>query len=94
MLTGHDTARFPGLLASLLLDEAGVVPFPGIVPREAVLARHGATDLFVEALRRGISCGSDAFDLDFVTLADRPLIEMRRDLDVPAPPDGPFTFTI
>lgn len=89
--TGGD-AHFSGLLASLLLFEVGMLPFPDIEPKSAVLARPGAAALFAEAVARGAATGRDFQALDHLALADRDLVELRAELGIPAPVPGPFTF--
>ena len=92
MLAGADGRHFAGLLASLLLFEAGLVPFGDIEPTEAALARPGATELFAEALVRGARCGTDFSAVDHFAAADRDLAELRAELGIDAPPPGPFTI--
>jgi len=43
----------------------------------------GAADLFAEALKRGALCGGDFTKLDHLAIAHMPLIEIRRELNVP-----------
>ena len=86
------TAHFSGLLASLLLFEVGMLPFPDIEPKSAVLARPGAATLLADAVARGAAAGCDFQALDHVALADRDLAELRTELGIPAPVPGPFTF--
>ena len=85
-------SHFSGLLASLLLFEVGMLPFPDIEPKVAVLARPGAAALFAEAASRGAHAGFDFQDVDHLALADRDLVELRAELGIPAPTPGPFTF--
>lgn len=85
-------AHFSGLLASLLLFEVGMLPFPGIEPKSAVLARPGAAALFAEAVARGAAVGRDFQALDHLAFAHRDLAELRAELGIPAPVPGPFTF--
>jgi hypothetical protein len=88
------THHFSGLLASLLLYEVGLLPFPDIEPKVAVLDRPGAPELFADAIRRGAECPCDVQALDHLALASRDLVALRADLGVPAPPAGPFTFVV
>jgi ubiquinone biosynthesis protein Coq4 len=92
MLAAADDRHFSGLLASLLLFEAGLLPFGDIAPTEAALARPGATDLFAEALVRGARCGTDFSAVDHFAAADRDLAELRAELGIDPPPPGPFTL--
>ena len=85
-------AHFSGLLASLLLFEVGMLPFPDIEPKSAVLARPGAAALFAEAVARGAAAGCDFQSLDHLALADRDLAELRTELRIPTPVPGPSTF--
>lgn len=92
MLAGADGRHFSGLLASLLLFEAGLVPFGNIEPTEAALARPGAAELFADALRRGARCGKDFSSVDHFASAGRNLAELRAELGIDPPPPGPFTL--
>lgn len=83
-----------GLMASLLLFEVGLLPFPDIEPKQAVLDRPGATVLFVDGLERGITLEVDLQELDHFALADRDLVELRAELGVSPPPPGPCTFVV
>jgi hypothetical protein len=80
------------LLASLLLFEVGMLPFPDIEPKVAVLARPGAAEFFADAIARGLATRTDFHDLD--PLADRDLVELRAELGIPAPVPGPWTFVV
>jgi ubiquinone biosynthesis protein Coq4 len=88
------TRHFPGLLASLLLFEVGMMPFPDIEPKVAVLDRPGAAELFADAIGRGAASGCDLQHLDHLELADRDLVALRVELGVPAPVPGPSTFVV
>jgi ubiquinone biosynthesis protein Coq4 len=92
MLVGADSRHFPGLLASLLLYEAGLVPFGDIEPTEAALARPGAAELFADALRRGGRCATDFSAVDHFASVERDLAELRAELGIDPPPPGPFTL--
>lgn len=81
-----------GLLASLLLYEVGLLPFDGIEPKVAALERPGATELFVDAIDRGLGVRLDIQALDHLAMVDRDLAELRAELAVPEPAAGPFTF--
>ena len=81
-----------GLLASLLLYEVGLLPFDGVEPKVAALERPGATELFVDAIDRGLGVPLDIQALDHLAMVDRDLAELRADLAVPEPVAGPFTF--
>jgi len=87
-------AHASGLLATLLLDEVGLLPFPDVEPKVAVLDRPGATELFVDAVLRGSGVGLDVQLLDHLELADRDLVELRTELGIPAPVPGRFTFVV
>lgn len=87
-------AHASGLLATLLLDEVGLLPFPDVEPKVAVLDRPGATALFVDAVLRGSGVGLDVQLLDHLEFADRDLVELRTELGIPAPVPGPFTFVV
>jgi hypothetical protein len=84
--------HYPGLLVSLLLYEVGMVPFNGLEPKESVLGRPGAADLFGSAIARGLRCGADFGALDLFEMADQDLAQVRGELGIDAPPTGPFTF--
>jgi hypothetical protein len=86
--------HFSGLLASLLLFEVGQLPFPDIEPKVAVLDRPGAAELFADAVRRGVDAGCDFQHLDHLAMASRDLVELRAELGITAPQDGPFTFVV
>lgn len=87
-------AHASGLLATLLLDEVGLLPFPDVEPKVAVLDRPGATALFADAVLRGSGVGVDIQLLDHLELAERDLIELRAEIGIPAPVPGPFTFVL
>jgi hypothetical protein len=89
---GGGAEHASGLLASLLLYEVGLLRFPEIEPKTAVLDRPGATDLLVDAVRRGSDVTQDVQALDHLALVDRDLIGLRVELGVDAPELGPFTF--
>lgn len=81
-----------GLLASLLLYEVGLLPFPDIEPKVGVLERDGSAELFVDAVGRGVEVETDIQALDHFALAERDLIALRAELGVPAPVPGPFSW--
>ena len=85
-------AHASGLLASLLLDEVGLLPFPDIEPKVAVLDRPGATELFADAVLRGSRTAQDIQGLDHVALADQDLAALRAELGIAVPESGPFTL--
>lgn len=85
--------HFSSLAASILLFEVGLVPFPGIEATEGVLARPGAAELMAKAIERGLQCGGDVA-ADHSALLDQPLLEVRRNLGIPAPEPGPHMFIL
>lgn len=69
--------HFSGFMASLLLSEAGALPFPGIDPVVGALGRAGAPEELADALRRGRACSRDFADDDHLALLDEPLDALR-----------------
>lgn len=89
--TSRGESHFSSLLASLLLFEVGMLPFPGIEPIKAVLARPGAAELFAAAIERGLQCPGDVAG-DHQGWLPRPLVEVRAELGIPEPAAGPHAF--
>jgi hypothetical protein len=85
-------SHFSSLLASLLLFEVGMMPFPDIEPITAVLARPGGAELFASAIERGLECHGDIAG-DHQALLPRSLAEIRNELGIPEPEPGPHMFT-
>ncbi|MCH2187458.1 hypothetical protein MK280_16520, partial [Myxococcota bacterium] len=86
-------AHFSSLLASLLLFEVGMMPFPGIEPVTEVLARPGGAELFAAAIERGLECHGDIAG-DHEALLARPLAEVRAELGIAEPEAGPHMFIV
>lgn len=86
-------SHFSSLLASLLLFEVGMVPFPGIESTEGVLARPGSAELIASAIERGLECHGD-IAVDHEAMIDRPLAEVRAELGIPEPEPGPHMFIL
>lgn len=86
-------AHFSSLLASLLLFEVGMMPFPGIEPVTAVLGRPGGAELFAAAIERGLECHGDIAG-DHEALLSRPLTEVRAELGISEPEAGPHMFIV
>ena len=86
-------SHFSSLLASLLLFEVGMLPFPDIEPITAVLARPNAAELFAAAIERGLECPGDIAG-DHQALLPRPLAEVRAELGIPEPEAGPHMFIL
>lgn len=86
-------AHFSSLLASLLLFEVGMMPFPGIEPVTAVLGRPGGAELFAAAIERGLECHGDIAG-DHEALLSRPLAEIRAELGISEPEAGPHMFIV
>ena len=85
--------HFSSLLASMLLFEVGMLPFPGIEPVTAVLGRPGGAELFAAAIERGLECHGDIAG-DHEALLARPLAEVRAELGIPEPETGPHMFIV
>jgi hypothetical protein len=75
--------HFSALAASMALYEVGLFDILGITPTKGVLDRHGAPDVFAEAMRRGASCSADLSSIDHLALADQPIRDLRADLSIP-----------
>jgi hypothetical protein len=86
-------SHFSSLLASLLLFEVGMLPFPDIEVTTAVLARPDAAELFASALERGLQCPGDIAG-DHQAMLHRPLAEVRAELGIPEPEPGPHMFIL
>jgi hypothetical protein len=85
--------HFSSLLASLLLFEVGMLPFPDIEPVTAVLGRPDAAELFASAIERGLECPGDIAG-DHQAMLSRPLAEVRAELGIPEPEPGPHMFVL
>ena len=85
--------HFSSLAASILLFEVGMVPFPGIEATDSVLARPDAAELMAKAIERGLRCDGDVAG-DHSDFLDQPLVEVRRQLGIPAPEPGPHMFIL
>ena len=82
---------FSSLLASLLLFEVGMLPFPDIEPIENTLAQPEAAELFARAIERGLHCPGDIGE-DHQRFLDKPLAQVRTELGIPEPEPGPHMF--
>ncbi|MFP8882044.1 MAG: hypothetical protein VCE43_22495 [Myxococcota bacterium] len=85
--------HFSSLLASLLLFEVGMLPFPGIEPTQGVLGRPGAAELFATGVERGLQCHGD-IARDHEEMLALPLSEVRAELGIPEPVPGPHMFIL
>lgn len=85
--------HFSSLLASLLLFEVGMLPFPGIEPTQGALAQPGAAELFATAVERGLQCHGD-IEADHEEMLELPLSEVRAKLGIPEPEPGPHMFIL
>jgi len=86
-------SHFSSLLASLLLFEVGMLPFPGIEPTSGVLARPGAAELFATAVERGLQCHGDV-QADHEAMLALPLSDVRAEFGIPEPEPGPHMFIL
>jgi len=86
-------SHFSSLLASLLLFEVGMLPFPDIETTQGVLARPGSAELIASAIERGLECHGD-IAVDHEAMLDRPLAEVRVELGIPEPKPGPHMFIL
>ncbi|MGA7417864.1 MAG: hypothetical protein WBW80_07720 [Acidimicrobiales bacterium] len=75
--------HFSALAASMALYEVGLFDILGINPTKGVLDRHGAPDVFADAMRRGASCSADISSIDHLALADQPIRDVRASLSIP-----------
>jgi hypothetical protein len=75
--------HFSALAASMALYEVGLFDILGITPTKGVLDRHGAPDVFAEAMRRGASCSADLASIDHLALANQPIRDLRADFSIP-----------
>jgi len=71
-------------LGNLAVHEAGFLGTGDIVPKQATLARPGATDTLAHAMWRGSQCTGDFTSADHLARADRPLEDVRAEFGVPA----------
>jgi len=85
--------HFSSLLASLLLFEVGMMPFPGIETTQGVLARPDSAELVASAIERGLQCHGD-IAVDHEEMLDRPLAQVRAELGIPEPTPGPHMFIL
>lgn len=76
-----DHHRWAALMNAFGVYEAAMEPgeseVPGFVGKSAVLARPGATDVLVDALKRGRRCTGDFSRAHFAALAPLPIDEVR-----------------
>ena len=86
-------SHFSSLLASLLLFEVGMLPFPGIEPTSGVLAQPGAAELFATAVERGLQCHGD-IQANHEEMLELPLSEVRAEFGIPEPAPGPHMFIL
>jgi len=86
-------SHFSSLLASLLLFEVGMLPFPGIEPTQGVLGRPDAAELFAIAVERGLQCHGD-IEGDHEEMLALPLAQVRAELGIPEPTPGPHMFIL
>ena len=91
--TARGESHFSSLLASLLLFEAGMLPFPGIEATQGVLARPGAALLFATAVERGLECPDD-IAVDHESMLAIPLSQVRAELGIREPEPGPHMFIL
>jgi len=82
-LTDNDT-HWMQFLGNLAVHEAGFLGTADIVPKQATLARPGATDTLAHAMWRGSRCTGDFTSADHLARADRPLEDIRAEFGVPA----------
>jgi hypothetical protein len=75
--------HFSALAASMALYEVGLFDILGISPTKGVLDRHGAPEVFADAMRRGASCKADIATIDHLALADEPIRDIRAGLSIP-----------
>jgi hypothetical protein len=76
--------HFSGFLASLSLYEIGMFDNPiGLENKTETLTRPGAMELLADAIRRGASCTGDFSAVDHLSMAHRPLDEVRAELGIP-----------
>jgi ubiquinone biosynthesis protein Coq4 len=75
--------HFSALAASMALYEVGLFDILGITPTKGVLDRHGAPEVFAEAMRRGASCSADLAAIDHLALADQPIRDIRGSFSIP-----------
>jgi ubiquinone biosynthesis protein Coq4 len=76
--------HFSALAASMALYEVGLFDILGITPTKGVLDRHGAPEVFAEAMRRGASCSADLAAIDHLALADQPIRDVRGSFSIPS----------
>lgn len=82
-LADNDT-HWMQFLGNLAVHEAGFLGTGDIVPKQATLARPGATDTLAHAMWRGTQCTGDFTSADHLARADRPLEDVRAEFGVPA----------
>lgn len=74
--------HFSSLVASMALYEVDLFEILDIEGTREVMARHGAPDVFAEAMRRGAVCTHDIITFDHLAVAGWPLAEVRETLGV------------
>lgn len=84
-----DDAHWMQFVAGLAAYELGVFGAEGFDPKSRVLAREGALELMLESFDRGTRCSSNYNELALLSLADRPIAELRARFGVEAPAE-PF----
>lgn len=83
LASGDFEHHFTGLMAALLLSEAGALPFPGIDPVVGALGRVGAPEELADAFSRGRACTGYFGDGDHLALIDVPLEAARDRYGIP-----------
>jgi len=81
-LVDNDT-HWMQFLGNLAVHEAGFLGTDDIVPKQATLARLGATDTLAHAMWRGTQCTGDFTSADHLARAERPLEDVRVEFGVP-----------
>jgi hypothetical protein len=71
------------LLGNLGVHEAGFLASGDLVPKNATLARPGATEALAHAMWRGAKCTGDFTGADHLGMAHRPLADVRAEFGVP-----------
>lgn len=89
MAMADDAVNRSGLLASLIVHEAGFGDSNKVRAEAGVLARPGAAELLASELARGGECPADFSRIDHFALVDVPLVDIRAEYRVrrPADPD-------
>ena len=82
-LADSDT-HWAQFLGNLAVHEAGFLGTDTIVPKQATLARPGATDTLAHAMWRGTQCRGDFTSADHLARVEQPLEDVRVEFGVPA----------